>query len=135
MSSKELHVISIGAAPRLKWIGGGDWEMLDDYDIIFNDEDDNVHTVVVPAGFITDGPSVPKRLSSFFPTRGPTFHASIFHDWLYSEGRAAWEAKGFGQYEADLLFWKVCRCFEVSKLTSFWGWLGVSLGGASKYHD
>ncbi len=38
---------------------------------------------VVPAGFITDGASVPRMFWPLFSPTGPAFGAAIIHDWGY----------------------------------------------------
>jgi hypothetical protein len=40
--------------------------------------------VVVPAGFDTDGASIPRVFWSILDPFGPYFKAAVIHDWLYS---------------------------------------------------
>ena len=42
--------------------------------------------VTVPAGFITDGASVPRLLWWLFPPVGRYFLAAVVHDWLLENG-------------------------------------------------
>lgn len=128
-----MKIINVGPAPRLVWVSGKLWRLVDPYRVFLEDEDGEVWSVTVPREFMTDGPSVPKPLSSFFPTRGASFHASIFHDYVYSQGKKSWEAMGFNRRDSDRLFWDVARHLGVGKVAAFWGWLGVRLGGWTKY--
>ncbi|MCW1921331.1 DUF1353 domain-containing protein [Luteolibacter arcticus] len=41
--------------------------------------------ITVPAGFVTDGASIPRVFWSVLAQFGPWFGAAIIHDWLYSE--------------------------------------------------
>ena len=57
-------------------------------------------SVVVPAGFVTDFASIPKRLQSFFSVHGPWLVAGIVHDYLYwNQGES-----GCSREEADGIF-------------------------------
>lgn len=42
--------------------------------------------VIVPAGFISDGASVPRIFWSLFPPVGRYFAAAVVHDYLLSQG-------------------------------------------------
>lgn len=129
-----MKVLEVGEPPRIRWTGRGSiWVLLDPYWLRLDKGNGNILLVEVPADFETDGPSVPNRLASFFPNRSPSFHASIFHDWIYSEGRRWWEERGFGRREADSLFYEVNRVLGTPLVSSWWGWLGVAVGGWTKY--
>jgi hypothetical protein len=55
----------------------GQW--ITESDLVFGD-------IVVPAGAITDGASVPKPLRGLYASIGePWFAAAVAHDWLYAE--------------------------------------------------
>lgn len=56
-------------------------------------------TISVPAGFVTDGASIPRGLWSVFSPTGPWFGAAVIHDFLYSPHNTRRTRK-----EADLLF-------------------------------
>lgn len=56
-------------------------------------------TVTVPAGFPTDGASIPRVFWPVLDPYGPWFPAAIIHDWLYSPGNMT-----FTRREADLIF-------------------------------
>lgn len=50
-------------------------------EFVYNDPEKDIY-VVVPAGFVTDGNSVPKAFWSYFaPWEVP--EAGVIHDWLY----------------------------------------------------
>lgn len=55
--------------------------------------------VEVPAGFETDGASVPRAFWAIFPPYGPYFRAAVVHDFLYSVGNTR-----FYRYESDDIF-------------------------------
>ena len=55
--------------------------------------------ITVPAGFETDGASVPKVFWALFAPFGPYFHAAVIHDYLYSNHNSR-----FTRLESDLLF-------------------------------
>lgn len=130
-----MKVVAVGPPPRTQWLGPGtrEYELHDSYWVEFEDSAGQVVKMTVPAGFVTDGPSVPDWLSSFMPTRGASFHASIFHDWPYSTGQIWWESQGYNRFDADDLFYAANRYLGTTVAPSFWGWLGVSLGGWTKY--
>jgi Protein of unknown function (DUF1353) len=56
-------------------------------------------TVTVPAGFLTDGASIPRPLWSVLEPFGPWFPAAIIHDFLYTPGN-----RGYTRLQADLIF-------------------------------
>lgn len=82
-------------------------------------------TITVPAGFTTDGASIPLPIqlaTSWKPFEGPQRWAGITHDWLYYQD-------GYKRSRADLMFkyilraeyascfqqnsmYAVCRCFS-----------------------
>jgi hypothetical protein len=79
----------------------------------------------VPAGFITDGASVPRPLWMFYPPDGLHRAAAVAHDWLYKN-------KGFGKYSravADKLFFDLMIEFKVNPTKANVMWAGVRLGG------
>lgn len=46
-------------------------------------EDCYYDEIIIPAGFTTDGASVPRLLWSIIPPHGLAFNASVLHDYLY----------------------------------------------------
>lgn len=55
--------------------------------------------VVLPAGMVTDGASVPEIFWPSFPPFGPWFHAALFHDWGYTTLN-----RSFTRAEVDFIF-------------------------------
>ena len=55
------------------------WELLEDYEI----EVPGYGTIMVPAGFIFDGASVPRPFWSFLSPTGLLFIPGLFHDYGY----------------------------------------------------
>lgn len=73
--------------------------------------------VVVPAGFVTDGASVPRPLWPLFPPTGRYFAAAVVHDWLLSNGcgwrmanqcfRRALQQQGLPFWVVASMYWSV----------------------------
>lgn len=84
--------------------------------------------IVVPEGFITDGPSIPSRLRSIIPVRGLMWPAAICHDWLYWATREAGLA-GWTRDEADDAFRDLLREDGVSRVTRTLMHAAVRAGG------
>lgn len=55
--------------------------------------------ITVPAGFETDGASIPKLFWTLFAPFGPYFHAAVIHDYLYSAHNDK-----FSRLQSDLIF-------------------------------
>lgn len=55
--------------------------------------------IVVPAGFVTDGASIPRALWFALDPFGPWFESAVIHDFLYSELNET-----FTRAEADEIF-------------------------------
>jgi hypothetical protein len=56
-------------------------------------------TITVPAGFDTDGASIPRVFWSILDPYGPYFEAAVIHDWLYSPHN-----RRFNRAQADDIF-------------------------------
>ena len=73
--------------------------------------------VAVPAGFVTDGASVPRCFWWLFPPVGRYFLAAVVHDWLLNTGvcwreanrkfRQALEQQGVARWVVFVMFWAV----------------------------
>lgn len=68
-------------------------------------------TIVVPAGFVTDGASIPSFAWSIIggPMTGKYVAAAILHDWLY-------HIKTYSRERSDLIFLEAMAVLKVSKL-------------------
>ncbi len=56
-------------------------------------------TITVPAGFVTDGASIPRLFWALLGPFGPWFAAAIIHDYLYSDLNTR-----FTREQSDLIF-------------------------------
>ena len=85
---------------------------------------------IVPAGFESDGASVPRFLwDSVSPQIHPaTLRAAIAHDFLYRNQIPGWDRK-----EADLLFYNLCREDGLSWWKSQKAYLGIRLFGGKAW--
>lgn len=76
----------------------------------------------VPAGFVTDGASVPRIFWNIFPPVGKYGKAAVLHDFLY------WE-QAYTRLEADNLLLEAMDALGVDWLTQLLIFRGVRLGG------
>lgn len=65
--------------------------------------------IVVPAGFVSNGTSVPRILWSIFPPHDYYVKAAILHDYLYNKGIGT-------RKEADLVFYEALGVLGMPKL-------------------
>lgn len=77
---------------------------------------DNIH-IVIPAGFIFNGASVPRVFTAIYAPTGYLFLAALVHDYCYEygylreifiEGSRTVKVK-IGQRQADLMFRRISR--------------------------
>jgi hypothetical protein len=104
------------------------------------DEQGNVFTllrpisylgVIVPAGFKSDGASVPRV---FWPTVFPNddrkaLFAAVFHDFLYRTHPGIWTRS-----ESDSVFFELLRMGGVSYIRAVRAYIGVRIGGVSAWN-
>ena len=110
-------------------------------DITQSDAMGNVYTLrenlyfaglTVPAGFRSDGASVPRffwRLV-FPPGDALALRAAILHDWIYRTHPAGWD-----RAKADALFRDVLIADGVPKWRARLAWLGVRIGGGAAWKE
>lgn len=84
--------------------------------------------IAVPAGFVTDGPSVPPRLRSFLPVRGWMWPAAVCHDYAYVSAREGGQLQ-LTRAEADAMFFDLLKADGVGWLARNIMWAAVRLGG------
>lgn len=86
---------------------GGDWKL----QVKFGYHSSKHHTIVVPAGFVTDGASIPRWAWSLVggPMSGRYVWAAVIHDYLYVKHLVK-------RNVADWIFWDAMRVSGVS----FW---------------
>jgi len=77
---------------------------------------------VIPAGFVTDGASVPRGLWNLFPPFGRYNKAALLHDWLYQFGAMT-------RAQADYVFLEAMKELGVGLLTRWAMYSGVRAGG------
>lgn len=88
--------------------------------------------ITVPAGFESDGASVPRlfwRLV-FPPTDTTALRAAVIHDWIYRTHPAGWTRAA-----ADDLFYDLLIEDGVPRWRAWLAWSGVRLGGGSAWKD
>ncbi len=77
--------------------------------------------VTVPAGFKTDGASVPRIFWTFFNPCGELFEAAVIHDYQY-------RFKIGTKKEADKRFHRIAKMYGAKRaIFAYWG---VKLGGS-----
>ncbi len=75
------------------------FEVVEPFDVLWvDDEGETLAQFTVEAGFLTDGPSIPKRLRSVVPWYGHHLQPSVVHDWLYEDN------EGLSRLQADEMF-------------------------------
>ena len=85
--------------------------------------------ITVPAGFITDGASVPRFLWPFLPSWGRYARAAVVHDYLCVLGRSnIIHPHCKSRREADYIFWEAVRVCGVNPFTALILFCGVRFG-------
>lgn len=86
-----------------------------------------VAAVEIPAGFATDGASIPRALWRLcgHPLAAPRVYAAIVHDWLYSGG-----APGMTRAQADAIYRDLLVCYGVPAAVAVVEWAALRLFGA-----
>lgn len=86
------------------------------------------YAIVVPAGFVTDYASIPKRLWSLYPPHDQYSRAAVIHDYLYWSQRCTRE-------QADKLFLIAMSESEVSTRDRYVVYGTVQLLGQSSWDE
>lgn len=109
--------------PKLSPLPNGNWVLLDSFGI----EVDGV-SIVVPAGFETDGASIPRALWRLCgnPMEVPRLYAAICHDWLYY-------AKPCTRKQADCFYRDAQISFGVGRLKAYTEYYALRLFGGSHW--
>jgi len=74
MTNNDYKIV-VAFLPATKWWKRSRWLMIEEYT-------SSNGAVTVPAGFITDGATVPWLLQWLFPVTGEYFSAAIVHDYI-----------------------------------------------------
>ena len=91
--------------------------------------DSRIGWLTVPAGFLTDGASIPRIFWSIFSPTGSYFEAALIHDYLYSNV-SAWH---IDRAKADEIFLDAMEEIGVGWLTRKTIYRAVRLGGWKGY--
>ena len=86
--------------------------------------------LTVPAGFESDGASVPRLFWRivFPPGDQKALRAAFIHDWMYRTHPTGWSRE-----LADMLFLQILLHDNVPKLRAVLAWLGVRLFGGKAW--
>lgn len=105
---------------------GGLWELEHDWTLFYKEE-----VYHIPAGFKTDGASIPRFLWRLCgtPLDVPRIYAAIVHDWLYSGGKP-----GVTRAEADAIYRDILIALGVSRTRAYVEWIALRLCGGSHWH-
>jgi len=110
------------AAPAADW-NGRDWRILNDLAFRLDG-----HLYVIPAGFVTDGKSIPFWYRWRFRQLGEGLRAAIIHDWIY---RAA--SVQIPRQVADWCFLEGQKIDRASHYESWLQYVAVRTGGWASY--
>lgn len=88
--------------------------------------------VVIPAGFESDGASVPRFFwrSVFPPGDQDALRGAVAHDYVYRNHPPKWS-----RCEADRMFYDTLTADGVGCIRAFLAWLGVRLFGADAWRE
>lgn len=88
--------------------------------------------LVVPAGFESDGASVPRFLWSIVSPviDHRTIRAALAHDYIYREHPVGWSRK-----LADELFYRLCREDGLSMIKSTLAYHGIRIFGGNAWNE
>lgn len=85
----------------------------------------------VPAGYISDGASVPRSLSWLYPKYGEYLKAAVLHDWLITDVLAK---QAIDSNSVDRLFRQAMHSLDIPKLRQWIMWAGVRIGAIVNKH-
>jgi hypothetical protein len=101
-------------------------------------EDEEVGTVIVPAGFSTDFASIKVLHNAFlfiFFALVSEYgnYAAVIHDYLYTTHSVG--TRAITRKEADDVLYRALRAEGVAKWRAWLFWVGVRLGGKASYEN
>jgi len=113
--------------PCMEPVASDVWRIRYDWTLIFRGE-----YYTVPAGFETDGASIPRLLWRIcgHPLTIPRLYAALVHDWLYSGGDVDATRK-----DADDLYRDLQIALGISKVKAYTEWSALRMFGGSHWHD
>jgi len=106
--------------PPEKWYKRAKWELMEDYTSV-NQE------VNVPAGFITDGASIPMFFRWIFSPTGKYFGAAIVHDYILVKEWNWQKANDQFDQEMKALGVKKWRRLLILSAVKIWGWIQTKI--------
>ncbi|RAZ54579.1 hypothetical protein CHL10074_07090 [Campylobacter hyointestinalis subsp. lawsonii] len=72
---------------------------------------DEIHTIKIPAGYMTNGADIPRLFWSLFPPNSPEYlSAVVVHDYLCDKAKNKQDYK-----EADEIFYAMLKSLEVAR--------------------
>lgn len=99
--------------------------------------------IVVPAGFVTDGASVPRFLWPICgdPMANPRIYAAIVHDWIYSksgevkfiDSEGTRLSHAFSRKDADTLYRDYQIALGISKVKAYTEYYAIRTFGGSHW--
>lgn len=98
--------------------------LVDDYYFL-----SSIGTIKVPAGFTTDGASIPRLFWSIFSPYGDCFGAAVIHDYLYNV------KNDFSRKQADKIFLEGMKLLSVSYLRRNTVYYSVRMFGKIAYKN
>lgn len=85
--------------------------------------------IEIPAGFVTDGPTIPRGLWPLFPVTGPALRAGILHDYLcFRIAKGEPHPLAADRLAADRLFREALGVLRVGVVGRWALYAGVRLG-------
>ncbi|MFA5187026.1 MAG: DUF1353 domain-containing protein [Patescibacteria group bacterium] len=113
--------------PTVSVLQNGNLRLVEDWPVRYGDMG-----FVVPAGFISDGNSVPVIFRGLVPQFGRNTLAGIIHDWLYKSGKVIvtpGNVVTISRRQADVIRLDVCNWCGVSVRQRLASYLGLRIGG------
>lgn len=105
---------------------GGNWELASDWSLIYDGDE-----YKLPAGFGTDGASIPRFLWRLCgtPLEVPRLYAALVHDWLYSGGDVT-----ASREDADKLYRDIQIALDVSRVKAYVEYYALRWFGGSHWY-
>lgn len=105
---------------------GDFWELASDWALVYDGDEYRL-----PAGFKTDGASIPRFLWRLCgtPLEVPRLYAALVHDWLYSGGDIT-----ASREDADKLFRDIQIALGVSRFKAYVEYYALRLFGGSHWY-
>lgn len=94
--------------------------------------DDGEYTYTIPAGYISDGASVPRAMSWLYPKYGEYLKAAVVHDWLITDRLI--KNQDIKSNRVDEIFREAMASLEIPKVRQWIMWAGVRIGAIANKH-